>query len=130
MNLTNTIANLCECLKEVQPPKEWGVKRYSENFKDLWSNQPELKNNILIVWDSFPEKEEFDNSLVNFERYLTPIDWALAYSRHWFEKNTTSDPQLKIVIVDFHSHNYSHDLDFQRYALLNMIWVEFLLFHC
>ena len=127
MDLTNTITNLCECLEKSQP--KWCVKYYSKNFEDLWSNQPKLKNNILIVWDGFPKKEESDNSLVNFERYLTPIDWALAYSRHWFEKNTISDPQLKIVIVDIHSHNYSHDLDFQRYALLSMSWVEFYSFN-
>ena len=130
MNLTNTIENLYKCLEEGQPLKEWCVKRYSSNFKDLWSNQPELKNNILIVWDGFPEKEESDNSLVNFERYLTPIDWALAYSRHWFEENKNGDQQLKIVIVDVYSHSYSQNLNFHRcHALLNMNWVEFYSFN-
>ena len=131
MNLTNTITNLCECLEKNQ--SKWCVKHYSKNFEDLWSNQPKLKNNILIVWDGFPEKEESDNSLVNFERYLTPIDWALAYSRYWFEENKENkngDQQLRIVIVDVYSHSYSQNLNFHcRHVLPNMDWVKFYSFN-
>ena len=116
----------------------WAVMRYSNeaDFKSLWKiPNPENGNNdklnngkIIIVWDGSPNEGTDTDSDVSLKQYITPIDWALAYSL----KNIGT--KLNIVILDVYSHEFEYKneemKEFHRDCLDKMKrWVKFYSFN-
>lgn len=76
---------------------------YKDHFKKLWDfhsiqNIPE--STILIEWDDFPDKTQ--NLLVETDKYITPIDWAVGYSLYINSKckESRAYSDLRILIVN------------------------------
>ncbi len=99
----------------------------SQDFKSLWGLDSseglqgiadklylaEGKRTIVIVWDGIPEG---DTGEVITTRYLTPIDWAVAFSLSVHDKAIADKkangkaeyPELRIIILDLNSHLVSN----------------------
>lgn len=79
----------------------------NESFNDLWNFKTEGVERIVIVWDGIPQRISTDP--VNTGKYLTPVDWAAAFSLAIYNNNpeTPSYPNLKITILDISSEETS-----------------------
>ena len=84
---------------------------YKDHFRKLWDfhsieNIPE--STILIEWDGFPDKTQ--NFLVETDKYITPIDWAVGYSLYINSKckESRAYPDLRILIYDNGPDKVSH----------------------
>ena len=90
------IGEIERILEERLSAAGWEIKRYGciEDFHSLWEiGGNEIRNNnILVIWDGFPPNAAQRASLKEF---ITPIDWAFAYSKRHVEKEG-----LNIVIFD------------------------------
>ena len=93
----------------------WEVKRYSDtnDFKSLWElgNDRRLDpdKNILVIWDGFPSNEG-GNPNIPIAEFITPIDWAHAYSRH-------SNRRIQAMILDLYSHTREARIDPDRIGM-------------
>jgi hypothetical protein len=104
---------------------------YREDFEVLWnlstegesvvdwslSGDQDSKRTIVIVWDGMPPAQE---STINISDYVTPYDWALAFSRALLDRSNKNKgttlhgqgpddalPQLRILILDLKSQEHS-----------------------
>ena len=118
----NIKEQLKECL-EAKGWKDWDIRQYSDeaDFKSLWEigDSKITGQKIIVGWDDFPGTDDYD---VPLEQYITPIEWALAYS---FKYN---DKDLRIVILDKYErpiNDYSKETkEFHKYVLgLMSDWV-------
>ena len=125
------IGKIQKILGEQLSAADWKIKRYScrEDFESLWEiGESEIEGEkIIVIWDGFPDNSS-DNSLVDLRQFITPIDWALAYSlKH-------EDKDLKIVILDGYSHKFGYKDDRVRGFHINSLntmqgWVKFYSFN-
>lgn len=134
--LVEEIQNILE--KEAQG---WDIKRYSdkEHFESLWeinNGKKTINGPTVIIWDGLPPNEGEASNLVPIYKFITPIDWALAYSvRHKNNKPVegNENDKLCIVIFDIYSHCLSDDkeiMDFHKPSLEGMKdWVKFYSFN-
>lgn len=82
----------------------------NESFNGLW-NFENFKTvgveKVIIVWDGIPQRTATDP--VNTGKYLTPVDWAAAFSLSIYNNNpeAPSYPNLKIIILDISSEETS-----------------------
>lgn len=102
-----------------------------EHFNGLWnllaSSPPQfnvLAGTFVIVWDGIPARGS-KNDVVDTSKYLTPIDWAVAFSL--FVKNQCKDayPNFKILIVGVDPH--STDVNNLRHSLVFTPWIRLLM---
>lgn len=86
------------------------VFSYADNdqFQNLWESVASLSKlvdlcrrpNLVVVWDGVPKRPNPSDS-VDIQKYITPIDWAVAISLSAVEKLKGSGyPDLKFFIVD------------------------------
>ncbi|MGR3174568.1 MAG: hypothetical protein ACUZ8N_08230 [Candidatus Scalindua sp.] len=104
------------------------------HFKKLWEFDSSLSNNtIVIVWDGIAGTipEGVPGSLVDTNKYLTPIDWAVGYSLSIKDRiERSSCPDLKILIYDAASNlvSYSDSLRFvyqsSNMDVMSMPWIR------
>lgn len=119
------------------------VKFYSYqdalDFSELWSLIEDISSSerdfstpcaFIVVWDGFPERPD-KSSPVDVTRYITPIDWAVAFSLSVRGKNREGSwPDLKIFIVDVEglagsdSGTLKFFENFERRTVKNMPWIR------
>jgi hypothetical protein len=82
----------------------------ADDFTDLWSmvqtktdgshEGPPSAKMLIVVWDGLPARPDKSDS-VDITRYITPIDWAVAFSLSVRERTKEGSwPDLTISIVD------------------------------
>lgn len=111
-----------------------GIKifSYRDKFATLW-NLDEKSSTIVIVWDDIPPRQQ---DVVATNKYLTPIDWAVAFSLAVHDAALKDDPKspsykdLRILILDLNSQSVSN-ADSVRLvkqspyrSLMSMPWVR------
>lgn len=91
------------------------VFSYGDDFRALWEklDNPVSGNyceHITVIWDSIPQRDKkvmgTSGADVDTGEYLTPLDWAVAYSLSIAGKVKTGSneyPDLKIFITDLAS---------------------------
>lgn len=108
------------------------VGHANSGVADTITNQ----NNFVIVWDGIPERNVLDS--VNIGRYLSPIDWGIAYTLSIYnklvaEKDTDSSsksyPPLKILIIDTGESRTDSDTtrffkQFPRMSIKSLPWIR------
>lgn len=102
-----------------------------EHFNGLWnlltSSPPQfnlLPGTFVIVWDGIPARGS-KNDVVDTNKYLTPVDWAVGFSL--FINNQCKDayPDFKILIVSVDP--YSKDVNNLRHSLVFTPWIRLLM---
>lgn len=94
------------------------------HFRELWallSLKPEqlagLSKTYVIVWDGIPSGSG-RSDVVDTGKYLTPVDWAVAFSIHIvdsLDNKRTAYPDLKIIMLNLMSKSFAGS-DSLRYA--------------
>lgn len=130
------MSEIVKVLNQVAPSAD--VRLYSESFENLWEldklvSVPQDKT-YVIVWDDIPHKEK--NDVVSTSKYLTPIDWAVAFSLAVHDKAAAEKkedgkpkseyPDLRILILDLNSQSVSNadSVRFFKLSPQTMPWVR------
>lgn len=104
----------------------------NDDFKKLWalgnSNFDHIhKRHIIIVWDGRGWSDERNENLLS--PYLTPMDWALAFSIETLHCERKLEASVSIHIVDLTGED--HDKESKKWAmqmrhqlLVEMPWVK------
>jgi predicted RNA-binding protein with RPS1 domain len=107
---------VCTALKYVLSGRENVIRLYAyqESFNELWgvdNGIDQLINelitskieDIIVIWDEIPQG---DTRSVNTTLYLTPIDWAMAFSLAAcrIDKDNSN---FRITIIDLNSDTYA-----------------------
>ena len=101
--ISNQLIDIRDILKDKLNPKDrkgWDIKRYSDkdDFKSLWEINNGKKigdKSIVVIWDGLPDNNNKYPNLVPIHKFITPIDWALAYS----VKHKNNKPEKDKVIT-------------------------------
>jgi hypothetical protein len=112
-------------------PEGTQIYSYRDDFPDLWKfdSLPQVKT-YVIVWDDIPPGKQ---DVVATSKYLTPIDWAVAFSLAVHDKATAGKtpvyPDLRILILDLNSHASNADSvrlvnQSQDRSVMSMPWVR------
>jgi len=123
-----------DVLKQIAP----NIYSYRDKFAELWDIDtliPKIKDKtVVIVWDDIPPRKQ---DVVATNKYLTPIDWAVAFSLAVHDAATAGKkddkkleyPDLRILILDLNSQSISNadSVRFFNQSPQIMPWVR--LFH-
>ncbi len=123
--ISETVSTWAKIIKQYAPSNNVSLFSYKnqKHFEKLWKlfdSKPsitDLSKTFFIVWDRIPSRQgQLDK--VYIDKYLTPLDWALAFSIYLLDsvdKKTPIYPDLKIIIFDLSSKSYE-EADSLRYA--------------
>lgn len=109
------------------------IKLYSylQDFDTLWGfaeliKSLKAKEDIVVIWDEIPNSS---TGSVNTALYLTPIDWAVAFSLAVC-KEETNKPNFRITIIDLNSDSFASAPavrfvnNFPKRDIMSMPWVR------
>ena len=103
-----TVSNspLVHAVEEVQSVLKAShvVLSYCDDFVSLWELDgrrvldPDEDKTIIVIWDGWPD--EIRAGVVDMRQYLTPIDWAVAFSIKACNGGPTRRPRFRVLILD------------------------------
>lgn len=115
--------------------KEAKIYSYRGQFGELWKLDELVStsqnNTLVIVWDEIPTSKR--NDVIATSKYLTPIDWAVAFSLAIHRKTSSKKlayPFLKILILDLNSQSASNAgsvklvNQFPKREVMSMPWIR------
>lgn len=130
------MSEIVKVLEQIAPTNIY-IRSYRESFGYLWELDKLPQNKTyIIVWDDIPHREK--NDVVATSKYLTPIDWAVAFSLAVHDKGTAEKkedgkpiyPDLRILILDLNSQSVSN-ADSVRFVnqskdkgIMSMPWIR------
>lgn len=105
-------------------PEGTKVYSYRDKFVELWElDKLASYKTYIIVWDDIPPRQQ---DVVATSKYLTPIDWAVAFSLVVNDNKNDDDKNVRILILDLNSQSVSNADSVRFFKLFpqTMPWVR------
>lgn len=102
---TSPIKGALEQVIGLFPHLRHKVFSYKDDFNALWEFDPlsnsTARHSLVIIGDGIPDRDNKGSNEVATSTYLTPVDWAVAFSLFCIRKSKTCP---NIIIIDANSY--------------------------